>query len=92
MAKHAPPWPWAPAPPRRTPPWERSPSPCWANLRYSANDSHGALHLLDGAFADHRKISSPRMMAMLHARAARAHSKAGTPADACRQIAAAFAA
>ncbi|WP_051806436.1 hypothetical protein [Streptomyces sp. NRRL F-2747] len=64
----------------------------WANLRYSAHDSRGALHLLDGALADRRKLSSPRVLAMLHARAARAHSKAGAPADAWRQIDAAFAA
>ncbi|MFI5987314.1 transcriptional regulator [Streptomyces sp. NPDC051555] len=64
----------------------------WANLRYNADDPQGALHLLDGALADHRKISSPRVLAMLHARAARAHSKAGEPTAAWRQIDAAFAA
>ncbi|GAA3386359.1 transcriptional regulator [Streptomyces racemochromogenes] len=62
----------------------------WANLRYNANDPHGALHLLDGALADRRKISSPRVTAMLHARAARAHSKADAPSAAWRQIDAAF--
>ncbi|GAA3233211.1 MFS transporter [Streptomyces filipinensis] len=62
----------------------------WANLRYNADDSHGALHLLDGALADRRKISSPRVKAMLHARAARAHSKAGEPLSAWRQVDAAF--
>ncbi|MGW2654387.1 hypothetical protein ACWC1D_12145 [Streptomyces sp. NPDC001478] len=46
--------------------------------------------LLDGALADRRKISSPRVRAMLHARAARAHSKAGEPLAAWRQIDAAF--
>ncbi|MGV9322543.1 transcriptional regulator [Streptomyces sp. NPDC003660] len=62
----------------------------WANLRYSSGNPHGALHLTDGALADRRKISSPRVLAMLHARAARAHSKAGEPAAAWRQIDAAF--
>ncbi|MEU7022341.1 transcriptional regulator [Streptomyces sp. NPDC046203] len=64
----------------------------WANLRYNADDPAGALHLIDGALADRRKISSPRVMAMLHARAARAHSKAGDPTLAWRQVDAAFAA
>lgn len=62
----------------------------WANLRYNADDPQGALHLLDGALADRGKISSPRVIAMLHARAARAHSKAGEPTAAWRQIDAAF--
>ncbi|MCZ0211330.1 transcriptional regulator [Streptomyces sp. UMAF16] len=62
----------------------------WANLRYNAGDPHGALHLIDGALADRRKISSPRVLAMLHARAARAHSKAGQPTAAWHQIDAAF--
>jgi len=51
----------------------------WANLRYNADDPRGALSLLDGALADRRRISSPRVTAMLHARAARAHSKAVPP-------------
>ncbi|MFD8915552.1 transcriptional regulator [Streptomyces sp. NPDC059575] len=62
----------------------------WANLRYNAGDARGALNLLDGALADHRKISSPRVRAMLHARAARAHSKAGEPLAAWRQVDDAF--
>ncbi|MFF8381646.1 transcriptional regulator [Streptomyces sp. NPDC015661] len=62
----------------------------WANLRYNADDPQGALHLIDGALADRRKISSPRVMAMLHARAARAHSKAGHPTLAWWQVDAAF--
>ncbi|MCX4752531.1 transcriptional regulator [Kitasatospora purpeofusca] len=51
----------------------------WANLRYNAekSDPRGALHLIDAAMSDRKKISSPRVRAMLHARAARAHSKAG---------------
>lgn len=64
----------------------------WANLRYTADDPRGALHLVDGALADRQKISSPRVVAMLHARAARAHSKAGEPTAAWHQVDAAFAA
>lgn len=62
----------------------------WANLRYNADDPHGALHLVEGALADRRRISSPRVMAMLHARAARARSKAGEPTAAWHQVDAAF--
>lgn len=64
----------------------------WANLRYNANDPRGALHLVDGALTDRRTICSPRVVAMLHARAARAHSKADEPAAAWREVDAAFAA
>ena len=64
----------------------------WANLRYTAGDPRSALHLIDGALADRRRISSPRVLALLHARAARAHSTAGEPAAAWRQVDAAFAA
>ncbi|MFJ8475203.1 transcriptional regulator [Kitasatospora sp. NPDC094011] len=62
----------------------------WANLRYSADDPRGALHLVEGALADRRKIASPRVLAMLHARAARAHSKAGQSTAAWHQVDAAF--
>lgn len=62
----------------------------WANLRYTNGDARGALHLIDGALADRRKITSARVIAMLHARAARAHSKAGDPTKAWRQVDAAF--
>ncbi|GHE14817.1 transcriptional regulator [Streptomyces alanosinicus] len=64
----------------------------WANLRYNAGDPQGALHLIDGALADRRNITSPRVVAMLHARAARAHSKAGEPTAAWHQVDKAFAA
>lgn len=64
----------------------------WANLRYNNHDARGALQLVDGALTGHRKIHSPRVLAMLHARAARAHSKAGEPSQAWRQMDAAFAA
>ncbi|MEU9348968.1 hypothetical protein AB0D74_48005 [Streptomyces sp. NPDC048278] len=64
----------------------------WANLRYAAGipDPHGALNLIDGALSDRRKIRSPRVLAMLHARAARAHSTAGDATAAWHQIDAAF--
>ena len=62
----------------------------WANLRYNADDPQGAVHLIDGALADRRKISSPRVMAMLHARAARAQSKAGDATAAWHHVDAAF--
>ncbi|MER6817452.1 hypothetical protein ABT299_50070 [Spirillospora sp. NPDC000708] len=64
----------------------------WANLRYAKGDARGALHLVDSALDDHRKITSPRVTAMLHARAARAHSKAEEPTSAWRRVDAAFAA
>ncbi|MBO0819252.1 MAG: hypothetical protein J2P26_00215 [Nocardiopsaceae bacterium] len=65
----------------------------WANLRYAAgHDPRGALDLIDGALADRRKLASPRLLAMLHARAARAHAKAGEPTAAWRAVDQAFAA
>ncbi|MEU5444596.1 transcriptional regulator [Streptomyces griseofuscus] len=66
----------------------------WANLRYNAmkGDPRGALHLIDAAMSDRKKISSPRVRAMLHARAARAHSKAGESTAAYAHIDDAFAA
>ncbi len=57
-----------------------------ASLRYSAGDPRGALHLLDGALADRRRFTSPLVLAMLHARAGRAHSKAGEPLSAWQQV------
>ncbi|WP_460854732.1 hypothetical protein [Nocardiopsis coralliicola] len=62
----------------------------WANLRYNAGDPRGALDLVDAALAERHAISSPRVRAMLHARAARAHSKAGEATAAWRSIDAAF--
>lgn len=65
----------------------------WANLRYAAgHDPRGALGLIDGALADRRNLASPRLLAMLHARAARAHAKAGEPTAAWRAVDRAFAA
>ncbi|MFJ4689260.1 transcriptional regulator [Streptomyces sp. NPDC088789] len=62
----------------------------WANLRYNADDPRGALHLINGALAARSKISSPRVTAMLHARAARAHSKAGEATATWHQVDRAF--
>ncbi|GAA3044398.1 tetratricopeptide (TPR) repeat protein [Streptomyces olivoverticillatus] len=64
----------------------------WANLRYSCGDPYGALGLVERALDHRHKITSGRVLAMLHARQARAHSKAGEPAAAYRAIDAAFAA
>ncbi|MEU8954998.1 transcriptional regulator [Streptomyces sp. NPDC048518] len=64
----------------------------WANLRYSDNDPYGALGLIDRALDNRYKITSGRVLAMLHARKARAHSKAQEPTAAYRAIDAAFAA
>ncbi|MFF5126684.1 hypothetical protein ACFY41_07040 [Streptomyces syringium] len=64
----------------------------WANLRYTANDPHGALGLIERGLDQRHKITSPRVIAMLHARQARAHSTAGEATAAYRSIDAAFAA
>ncbi|MEV4440345.1 transcriptional regulator [Streptomyces sp. NPDC049577] len=64
----------------------------WANLRYSADDPYGALGLVERALGSRHKVTSGRVLAMLYARAARAHSKAGEPAAAYRAVDAAFAA
>ncbi|MFI9580486.1 hypothetical protein ACIHCQ_01235 [Streptomyces sp. NPDC052236] len=62
----------------------------WANLRYSSGDPYGALGLIERALDNRHKITSGRVLAMLHARAARAHSKAGELTPAYRAIDAAF--
>ncbi|MBV9025601.1 MAG: 2'-5' RNA ligase family protein [Streptomycetaceae bacterium] len=50
----------------------------WAGLRYNRNDPHGALGILDAVTATAgRRTGSPRVTALLHARTARAHAKAG---------------
>ncbi|MEU9835905.1 hypothetical protein AB0D67_30590 [Streptosporangium sp. NPDC048047] len=64
----------------------------WANLRYARGDARGALGLLDGALSAQQKITSPRVVAMLHARRARAHSKAGESVAAFKAVDAALAA
>ncbi|WP_043617970.1 hypothetical protein [Nonomuraea candida] len=63
----------------------------WANQRYACGDPRGALALLDGALAA-RRISSPRVLALLHARRARAFSLMGEPLQAYRALEAAFSA
>ncbi|MFF4989229.1 hypothetical protein ACFY19_18710 [Streptosporangium saharense] len=62
----------------------------WANLRYTNGDPRGALDLINGALVSARNITSPRVLAMLHARQARAHSKAGETAAAYRAVDAAL--
>ncbi|MCQ8769820.1 hypothetical protein [Streptomyces telluris] len=64
----------------------------WANLRYSGGDPYGALGPVERALDNQYKITSGRVVAMLHTRAARAYSKADEPTAAYRAIDAAFAA
>ncbi|MER6942472.1 hypothetical protein ABT294_00490 [Nonomuraea sp. NPDC000554] len=64
----------------------------WANLRYAGGDPRGALDLIDGALKSSRRINSPRVKALLHARRARAHSLAGEAQAAYQAVDAAFAA
>lgn len=64
----------------------------WANVRYSSGDPQGALDLTRHALSRAHQIRSRRVIAMLHARAARAHSVAGEQLAASRAIDAAFAA
>lgn len=64
----------------------------WANLRYSDGDPYGALGLVERALDSRRAIRSGRVLAMLHARRARAHSKAGQAVAAFRAVDDAFAA
>ncbi|MEV0035977.1 transcriptional regulator [Streptomyces sp. NPDC050804] len=49
----------------------------WAMLRYSTGDPAGALQLVDAAHRHAARTGSPRMTAVLHARASRAHARAG---------------
>lgn len=49
----------------------------WAIQRYSTGDPRGGVHLVEAALAAAPAIGSARMTAMLHARLARAHAKAG---------------
>ncbi|WP_052744263.1 hypothetical protein [Streptomyces odonnellii] len=46
-------------------------------LRYSTGDPAGALQLVDAAHRQAARTGSPRMAAVLHARASRAHARAG---------------
>ncbi|MBG0818385.1 hypothetical protein [Planomonospora sp. ID82291] len=58
----------------------------WANLRYVHDDPGGALNLIDRALATRRRITSPRALALLHVRQARARSVARQPSAAYRAI------
>ncbi|MFD6340732.1 transcriptional regulator [Streptomyces sp. NPDC060131] len=49
----------------------------WAMLRYSTGDPEGALQLIDAAHRHAARTDSPRMTAVLHARASRAYARAG---------------
>ncbi len=60
----------------------------WANVRYGSatSDPRSALDLINGALVHRDRITSPRVMTMLHIRRARAHSLAGEPVAAYRAI------
>ncbi|WP_340375711.1 helix-turn-helix domain-containing protein [Streptomyces sp. SS7] len=63
----------------------------WAGLRYNRDDPHGALGILDAVTATAgRRTGSPRVTALLHARTARAHAKAGNRYGAHQAVDAAF--
>lgn len=64
----------------------------WSMSRYSDNDTSGALDYVEGALRNAIRIGSPRMTAMVHARASRAHAKAGDLLASRRAEEAAFAA
>jgi hypothetical protein len=49
----------------------------WAIAHYSTGDPRGAVGLIETALGDAPTIGSARMTAMLHARACRAHARAG---------------
>jgi tetratricopeptide (TPR) repeat protein len=63
----------------------------WANVRYTHGDPAGALVLTGRALSRADAITSPRVLAMLHIRTARAHSLRGEAAPAYRAIDAALA-
>ncbi|MGP4104789.1 hypothetical protein [Nonomuraea sp. KM90] len=63
----------------------------WANVRYTGRDPRGALGLLNGALTS-RRVSCPRVLALLHVRRARAYSLLGETVPAYRAAKAAFAA
>jgi hypothetical protein len=64
----------------------------WAITRYSGGDPHGAVALAEEALHHAGRAGSPRLEAVLHARRARAHAKAGERRAAARAEQAAFAA
>ncbi|WP_405088869.1 hypothetical protein [Microbispora sp. NBC_01389] len=49
----------------------------WAMARYSEGDIFGALDYVNEALRNARRTGSPRVIAMVHARAARAYAKSG---------------
>jgi tetratricopeptide (TPR) repeat protein len=49
----------------------------WAIQHYSTGNPRGAVHLVEAAIAQAPQLGSARMTAMLHARACRAHARAG---------------
>ena len=63
----------------------------WAIGLYSNNNAPGAVGLIDAALAQSSKIDSKRMISMLHARACRAHARAGDARAANRSADAALA-
>lgn len=65
----------------------------WAGLRYNQHDPNGALGILDAVTATAgRSTGSPRVTALLHARTARAHAKAGNRYGTHQAVDAAFSA
>ncbi|MFD7894626.1 transcriptional regulator [Streptomyces sp. NPDC059743] len=62
----------------------------WAIMRYSNGDPKGAADLVTDALAQTGRIGSPRLEAMLHARLARSHARAGDQRAAARAQTAAF--
>lgn len=64
----------------------------WAMARYSDGDTSGALDYVDEALRNAQRTGSPRLIAMVHARASRAHAKAGDARASRRAEDAAFAA
>lgn len=64
----------------------------WSIGLYSNGNARGAIALLDAALSQARKIGSHRMVSMLHARACRAHARAGDARAANRSADAALSA
>ncbi|MFD7057208.1 hypothetical protein ACFWBS_55935 [Streptomyces mirabilis] len=64
----------------------------WAMARYSEGDTSGALDYAHEALRNARRTGSPRMTAMVHARAGRAYAKSGDLRASRRAEDAAFAA
>lgn len=62
----------------------------WSMALYSTGDFSSALDCIDAALSNATRTGSPRMIAMAHARASRAHAKAGDPHASRRAEEAAF--